>query len=907
MSWIDALEEATRPKIERKPWMDDVRMELVSPDQIVSVVDECIESGLYALDLETTGLDTRVFNGETQAKIVGICLSPNPDVGYYIPVRHRDSDANVPWMTVVREMVRLTSSDARAVFHNAKFDQPFLQFNGTQPFGDWNDHKKWEDTLILAYLRNSRERRKGLKHLSKADLGLEMIELAELWSKPGESMDFSTLDPEWEPVVWYAASDAICTLRLYNLLSNTPAVKAQAGVYSIEKMCLTATRWMEGARIPTNQVKVAELIKVGQREWWDALGQVYAEAGGILGRDVRPGWVRMMAGEVASGTLFDPDELSPSYMEKVNVSRRFALKQGLDPKTKFLKTVPVLKLSAPGPKPANGRTEEEVGFPTVYDVLAPEQLGSMLRELGAPGLKATEKSGQVKTSKDELDRVLEEAGERVPFAGLIKRFREIAKALSTYLLPLAEDCAHDGTIKANFNGLKADTGRFTCPTSRRPKIDGGSRIPLQGMPSTYDPSAPECSRRIRECITAREGRVLVAIDYAGVELRLATNLSGEPRWMEEYFRCSDCGQGFSKGDGKSTPQAPSKFCPECGSDRIGDLHSLTGSMLYGEDARKDKKAWKQKRQIAKQVNFLLCYGGSGNAVCRSTGVPEVEGRRIKDQFDRNYPTLRSWWDRQHDFARKNEYVLTAFGRRYPVPDVNMPKFDKLTGRRNGNFIAKAERNSVNGPIQGTSADITKLAMGLIHKAVRKNGWLDKMDMILTMHDELVFDVHPSILVAFLDQIPNIMASNPVVLSRKWPIPLTVDVEIGGDWTVPFDLAEIQRDGEVPDELRKLLGDEVSAALVGSPPPTALEGAPPAPENDTGKIPILTHVLVDIDVNAAFRLADAIHASADAGGSILKLAGSGVSEIEEILWGATAGPRVNPDMFKARIKGSVSYE
>ena len=906
MSWIDALEEATRPKIERKPWMDDVRMELVTPDRIGGVVDECIEAGLYALDLETTGLDTRVFDGETQAKIVGICLAPAEGVGYYIPVRHRDSDANVPWMTVVGEMVRLTSSDAVAVFHNAKFDQPFLQFNGTRPFGDWYDHKKWEDTLILAYLRNSRARQKGLKYLSKTDLGLEMIELAELWSKPGESMDFSTLDPEWDPVVWYAAADAICTLRLYNLLAADPSVKAQNGVYSIEKMCLTATRWMEGARIPTDQAKVAELIRIGQQEWWEALGQVYEAAGTIIGRDVRPGWVRMMAGEVTSGTVFDPESLSPSYMESVKDARRFSLKQGLDPKTKFTKTVPALST-----KGSSKSKMEEVDFPTVYDVLSPEQLGSMLRELGAPGLKATEKSGQVKTSKDELDRVLENAGDQVPFAGLVKRFREIAKTLSTYLLPLAEDCAHDGTIKANFNGLKADTGRFTCPTSRRPKLDGGSRIPLQGMPSTYDPKAPECSRRIRECITAREGRVLVAIDYAGVELRLATNLSGEPRWMAEYFRCSDCGTDFDKGDGKTTPDPAPKFCPGCGSDRIGDLHSLTGSMLYGEDARKDKKAWKQKRQIAKQVNFLLCYGGSGNAVCRSTGVAEVEGRRIKDQFDRNYPTLRAWWDRQHEFARKHEYVLTAFGRRYPVPDINMPKFDKETGRRNGNFIAKAERNSVNGPIQGTSADITKLAMGLIHKAVRKNGWLDKIDMILTMHDELVFDIHPSILMAFLDEIPNIMAANPVVLSRKWPIPLTVDVELGGDWTVPFDLAEIQREGEVPEVLRNLLGEDVAAALVGSTPlvdsTPLIDSMPPAPKNGEGEIPVLTHILKDIDVGVAFRLAEAIHASADEEGSILKLEGPGVSEIEKILWAATARPRVDPNIFKASIDGEVSHE
>ncbi len=89
---------------------------------------------------------------------------------------------------------------------NAKFDQTLLQFNGTRPLGEWNDHNKWEDTFILAYLRNPRARRKGLKFLSGEDLGLEMIELAELFGGPGvKDMDFSTLDPEWEPVLGVAS------------------------------------------------------------------------------------------------------------------------------------------------------------------------------------------------------------------------------------------------------------------------------------------------------------------------------------------------------------------------------------------------------------------------------------------------------------------------------------------------------------------------------------------------------------------------------------------------------------------------------------------------------------------------------------------------------------------------------
>ena len=156
--------------------------------------------------------------------------------------------------------------------------------------------------------------------------------------------------------------------------------------------------------------------------------------------------------------------------------------------------------------------------------------------------------------------------------------------------------------------------------------------------------------------------------------------------MREYFRCSSCDNTFEAGDGKSTPEEPPAFCPECGSDKIGDLHTLTSIALYGETDGKRK----DKRQIAKSVN-LLSVMGSGKAVQRTTGVEENEGARIKNQFDSTYKTLKGWWDVQRAFARKTGYVLTPFGRKYPVPDILLPRRDKETGRSNGMFISKAGR------------------------------------------------------------------------------------------------------------------------------------------------------------------------------------------------------------------------
>tara|TARA_X000000950_G_scaffold240276_2_gene293225 strand:+ start:13885 stop:16566 length:2682 start_codon:yes stop_codon:yes gene_type:complete len=886
---FDDLYKAVRPEITPYPWMAECEMILVTNEQeLKQCIDECIEAGVYGLDLETTGLDSRVFNGETRDKIVGFCLAPTNNKGYYVPVRHIDG-VNIPWTTAHREMCRLGNSESKAVFHNAKFDAEFLQYNGTSPIGNWDNVDSWHDTMVLAYLRNQKAMRIGLKHLSKTELDCEQIELKELFGPEHKgNLNFSFLESEWEPCIWYAASDAICTLRLFNLLypqfmREIKGVRSMKSIYKIERMALNATRWMERCRIPTDQEKVKELIRLGQKEWWQSVNGVYESAQEALGRDVRPAWVRLFDGSIKSGLKFDPDAVTPSYKERMDEARSHAKRMHLDSTDKVPKVVPHLTIEG---------KDETVQFPITYDINAPAQLGLMLRELNVPGLQATEKSGQVKTSKDELDRVVEEAGDRFTYMSQIKRFREVSKALSTYLISMLEHAAPDGTLKPNFNGLKTDTGRFAAPTSRNPHLDGGCTVPWQGMPSGYDPNRPECLKRLRECIVGRDNRVLVAIDYAGVELRIASNLSREPKWMAEYFRCADCGEGFEKGDGQSTPDAPPPFCPNCGSDKIGDLHSLTTIMLYGEEVKKDKKMFKAKRQIGKQTNFLLAYGGGPNALS-GLGLDRSEAERVKETFDKSYPVLRNWWAAQKRYGRKYNFVSTAFGRRCPVPDINMPKFDKQTGRRNGAFISKAERNATNAPVQGTSADITKMAMGMIHQHAIKHGWLDRMGMMITMHDELVFDVEPSLMKEFLDVVPHLMASNKVIKAMKWPVPLTVDIEMGKDWTVPYNITEIIDSGEAPEGLRNLLGHYLDDILATK------AKAPSATETEQSTEPIsteFTYQLPDhLTPRLAVKLATAINNSYSPEGQILMLSGKGAKTVGAVAFEGKP-PRIDPDTF-----------
>jgi hypothetical protein len=418
----------------------------------------------------------------------------------------------------------------------------------------------------------------------------------------------------------------------------------------------------------------------------------------------------------------------------------------------------------------------------------------------------------------------------------VKRFREVAKALGNVLFNLYRDTdplrSPDGCVWANFNSTKVDTGRFSTPTPRNKKVFHGQvNWNVQSTKAYYynpkDPP-PDCVYRQREVIASRPNYTLFAIDFSGVELRIVTNISGEPKWLAEFFRCSSCDHRFERGT------LPPPFCPNCGSDKIGDLHSLTTVGIYGERVKEDPKLFKLKRQIGKIVNFLLCYGGSGMAVMHATGVDEDEGWRIKRQFDKTYKGLLRWWGDQEKTAKKQLYVTTAYGRKYPVEDII---------HENKRFRSKAKRNAVNGPVQGSSADIMKLAMGLLYRKFKEKGWIrrgpglpDLVRMTITIHDELVFEVHDSIVSEAIPVIEHVMCVE-TVKNLGWIVPLKVDIEFGDNWTVPNNLTEMtynQGGGSWTPRLRALFPDRYQNYLKcgGEPvaaPADVIEASEVAPE------------------------------------------------------------------------------
>jgi len=835
---MDMLEALRRPQISQKLWMKDCELILGTRDNLDRAIDECINapSGTYGLDTETTGLDLRVFNGRTRESIVGVCLAPTKNKGYYFPIAHQEGqEHNVPWRLIGPALERLfdLSVEAQPVFHNAGFDQEVLEFNGYHKgLGEarW-DSGKWHDTYILKYLLDPRTKGgRGLKHLSKELLEREMIELDDLMPD-SPNKNYSKIDPSWEPCKWYGAADAMCTLALYEVLNKqyTNSGYHTNTIYALEKSTLVSVRWVHRNRVYVDQKTALRFCQDGQKEWFDSLLDVYKGASDLVGRDILPNYIRILKGDIKGLNRFDHTEVGNGYNYKIRVdeARKEADRMYPDIKGTITKSVRVLSTASfqtdeEGELEIDGDIQggagmEDVDFPIVYDLLSPQQLGLLFRELQVPNLIATEKSGQVATSGDVLDEVIKKASESFPFMDKVKRYRMLGKSLGQYLIPFVEDIAEDGTLMPKFDQFAADTGRFSCKTTSDPKKtkDGGCRVPFQGIPATYDPTKPECISNLRKCIAVRHPDwYLAAIDYSGVELRLVTNLSGEPKWIKAFFECSECGNQFPREmDDQGFRAAPPPVCI-CGSDKIGDLHTITAVAFYGE-ASKSRPDWKALRGNGKACNFALSYGGTGKAVQRSIGCNEEEGNEKYKVFTKTYDVLTAWWDHQHQFGRKNGYVKTAMGRVQPLPSIK----DKNFRHR-----SKDERKAVNGPVQGTSADVTKLAMSLIYKTVKKNGWLDRFKMILTVHDEIVFEIHKDLLTEAIPVVCEIMTRNKIIQRMNWDVPLLVDVELGKDWTVPDNLRDIQQ-GEGDPELIRIFGGKKPEPKPKAPPKPA---EPPKP-------------------------------------------------------------------------------
>ena len=350
-----------------------------------------------------------------------------------------------------------------------------------------------------------------------------------------------------------------------------------------------------------------------------------------------------------------------------------------------------------------------------FNLASPKQLGEILfDELKIGGNKPKKtKTGQYATGEDVLSYLANEH----QIVKDILDWRQLIKLQNTYVeaLPL-QVSSKTGRVHTDYMQTVAATGRLS---SNNPNLQN---IPIR----------TERGRMIRKAFVPRnEEYVLLAADYSQIELRIIAALSGEENMIK----------AFQNGE---------------------DIHKSTASKVFNIPL---EEVTKEQRSHAKTVNFGIIYGVSAFGLSNQTDLTRSESKDLIDAYYQTYPKLRAYINQQMEFARQNGFVQTILGRRRYLNDINS---------MNQVVRGAAERNAVNAPIQGSAADIIKIAMINIHKKLETENWQSKM--LLQVHDELVFDVHLSELERIQPMIKSEM-ENAFVLD----VPLEVEIGIGQNW------------------------------------------------------------------------------------------------------------------------------
>lgn len=314
-----------------------------------------------------------------------------------------------------------------------------------------------------------------------------------------------------------------------------------------------------------------------------------------------------------------------------------------------------------------------------FNISSPKQVGEILFDTMHIVEKPKKtKSGQYVTSQD----VLEQLRPNAPIISDILNYRALKKLLGTYVEALPKLInAHTGHIHTSFNQAVTSTGRLSSSDPN-----------LQNIPVREDDG-----KEIRKCFIPEPGCLFFSADYSQIELRIMAHLSGDEHMIEAF--CSGL-----------------------------DIHRATAAKIWHVDPEDVSDAQRKK---AKQANFGIIYGITTYGLAQRMGIDNSEARQLIQDYFKTFPKVKAYMEHAKSLAREKGYAETLFGRRRYLPDIQSA---------NGTVRGFAERNAINAPIQGTEADIIKIAMIRIHRRFREEGIRSKM--ILQVHDELNFSVYP---------------------------------------------------------------------------------------------------------------------------------------------------------------------
>lgn len=350
-----------------------------------------------------------------------------------------------------------------------------------------------------------------------------------------------------------------------------------------------------------------------------------------------------------------------------------------------------------------------------FNIGSPKQLGEVLFEKLKlnPSARKT-KSGQYATGED----VLMKLAHSNPIVADILAYRQLTKLRSTYVDALPSLINRkSGRVHTTYGQAVAVTGRLA---SNNPNLQN---IPIR----------TERGKEIRKAFIPRNNNVIISADYSQIELRIVAAISGDEN-MCAAFRNN------------------------------ADIHTATAAKVFNVDA---KDVTKEMRYKAKSVNFGIIYGQGAFGLADNLGISRTEAREIIDNYKKEFNGITRYMDNMINFCREHGYVQTLMGRKRWLKDIN-----------SGNFTVRgyAERNAINSPIQGTAADMIKMAMIKIHDAMQKENLRSKM--IMQVHDELVFDAVPSELDVLRPLILNNMKS---ALPLPCGVPVEAELGVGDNW------------------------------------------------------------------------------------------------------------------------------
>ncbi len=350
-----------------------------------------------------------------------------------------------------------------------------------------------------------------------------------------------------------------------------------------------------------------------------------------------------------------------------------------------------------------------------FNIASPKQVGEVLFDrLKVPYRWKKTSTGQYST---DFDKLTELAGEHIVIDTILEH-RKFSKLKSTYVdaLPTMVN-PRTGRVHSNFNQARAATGRLS---SENPNLQN---IPIKD----------EAGREIRKAFVPRdEDHVLMAADYSQIELRIIAEISNDTSMLEAFVAGND-------------------------------FHRATAAKVYGVPY---DEVTSEQRRNAKTVNFSITYGAGATNLSRQLAISRKDATDLIQNYFREFSGLKNYMDQTVSFARENGYVKTLLGRRRNLRDINS---------RNSLTSSNAERVAINTPIQGTAADMIKIAMINIHKALKEQNFRSKM--ILQVHDELVFDVYKPELEKLKVLVTDLMRNAIPTLK----VPILVEIGVGNNW------------------------------------------------------------------------------------------------------------------------------